>query len=59
LLITQTAKSFFPFLGADVIADFSLPSFYDNFSENEISKNELKNELSQKIQLFEQKINKA
>lgn len=53
----QSAKNFFPHLGGNIIADFSLGSFYDNFSENEISNDELKNELNQKIQLFEQKIN--
>ncbi len=54
--VLQTAKSFFPYLGAKVIIDFSLPSFYDNFSENEISKKDLKETLNQSIQIFEQAI---
>ncbi|GGG30849.1 FMN reductase [Dokdonia pacifica] len=54
--VLQSAKSYFPYLGGDVVADFSLASFYENFSENKISNHELKEELLQKIRLFEQKI---
>lgn len=50
----QAAVSYFPYLGGKVIADFSLPSFFDNFSEEGISNTDLKEELIQKIQLFEQ-----
>lgn len=56
--VLETAKSFFPHIGGNIIADFSLPSFYDNFSENKILENELKKELSQKIQLFEHALQK-
>jgi len=55
--VLQTAKAYFPYLGGNVIADFSLPNFYDNFSEDEIPDNELKEELSKKIMLFEQHLN--
>ena len=55
--VLQTAKAYFPYLGGNVIADFSLPNFYDNFSEDEISDNELKAELSKKIMLFENHLN--
>ncbi|AXT63233.1 NADPH-dependent oxidoreductase [Aquimarina sp. AD10] len=54
--VLQSAKTYFPYLGGDVVADFSLASFYDNFTENTISNNELNEELNQKIRLFEQKI---
>ena len=50
--VLQGAKSTFPRMGANVIADFSLPSFYDNFSENGISNKELKEDLNDKINLF-------
>jgi NAD(P)H-dependent FMN reductase len=56
--VLQSAKAYFPYLGANVIADFSLPNFYDNFSEDQISDNGLKEELSQKILLFERHLNK-
>jgi chromate reductase len=55
--VLQTAKTYFPFLGAKILADFSLPSFYDNFSENEILNSSLREELMQKALLFEQKLN--
>jgi NAD(P)H-dependent FMN reductase len=55
--VLLSAKAYFPFLGAKVASDFSLPNFYDNFSEDEISDNELKEELSKKIMLFEQHLN--
>lgn len=55
--VLQSAKAYFPYLGGNVSSDFSLPNFYDNFSEDEISDNQLKEELSRKIQLFEQHLN--
>lgn len=55
--VLQGAVSYFPFLGANVITDYSLPSFFDNFSEGGISSAELKEELTEKVQLFEQHIN--
>ncbi|AXT49923.1 NADPH-dependent oxidoreductase [Aquimarina sp. BL5] len=55
--VLKSAKTYFPYLGGSIIADFSLPNFYDNFLENGISDTELKEELSQKILLFEQQLN--
>jgi len=52
--VLKGAVNYFPFLGANVVGDFSLPSFFDNFSEDGISNGELKEELIQKVQLFEQ-----
>ncbi|GAA4894059.1 NAD(P)H-dependent oxidoreductase [Flaviramulus aquimarinus] len=52
--VLQAAVNYFPFLGANVVADFFLPSFFDNFTENGISNADLKEELTQKVQLFEQ-----
>ncbi|WP_299901317.1 NAD(P)H-dependent oxidoreductase [uncultured Aquimarina sp.] len=56
ITVLQSAKMYFPYLGAHIAADFSLPSFYDNFLENEIADHELKEELREKIQLFEQQL---
>lgn len=39
--VLHAAVNYFPFLGANVVADFSLPNFYDNFLENKISNHEL------------------
>ena len=54
--VLSSANMAFPFFGGNIITDFSLPSFYDNFS-NEGLKNEALNEtLNQKIQLFQEAI---
>ncbi len=52
--VLQAAINYFPFLGANVVADFSLPSFFDNFSEDGISNPDLKEALIQKVKLFQQ-----
>ena len=57
--VLESAKGYFPYLGGNIIAHFSLGNFYDNFLENKISNNKLKNELNQKIQLLEQSLIKA
>lgn len=57
--VLQTAKTGFPFLGGNVIADFSLPSFYDNFSEEGIKNEVLANELVQKINQLSQAVHSA
>ena len=54
--VLQTAKATFPHLGADIIADFSLPSFYDNFSETGLTNEELNSTLNQKIEMLQQAI---
>lgn len=51
--VLQGAVNYFPFLGADVVADFSLPSFFDNFSEGQISNAPLKKELALKLESFQ------
>ena len=54
--VLQTAKTSFPYLGGNIVAHFSLPSFHDNFSEEGITDKELNSELNQKIQLFKEAI---
>ncbi|PXY02042.1 NADPH-dependent FMN reductase [Marinifilum breve] len=51
-------KGLMPYAGGNVVSDFSLPSFYDNFSENGIQDEGLKKELFEKIKIFENEINK-
>ena len=55
--VLQTALTCFPYLGGKVVADFSLPSFFENFSEGRISDAVLREELAQKIQVFTQHLN--
>ncbi len=46
----------FPRLGGNIVADFSFPSFEDNFSDNKITNAELEAVLDSKIKLFEKKL---
>lgn len=57
--VLQTAKAGFPYLGGNIVADFSLPSFYDNFSEDGIKDEALSAELSIKLNLFQQALNEV
>lgn len=50
-------KTMIPHAGGQVIADFSLPSFYENFSEEGIKDGSLRKDLDQKIKAFETEIN--
>ena len=54
--VLQTAKMGFPYLGANIIADFSLPSFYDHFSEDGLKDKALNDDLNQKIGLLQKVI---
>lgn len=54
--VLQAAKNSFPHLGGNIIADFSLPSFNANFSENGLKNEELDESLNQKINLLKESI---
>ncbi|MBG6129448.1 NAD(P)H-dependent FMN reductase [Aquimarina sp. EL_43] len=54
--VLQGAKMTFPHLGGNIIADFSLPSFYDNFSEEGLKNEKLNTDLNQKIKLLQKAI---
>ena len=54
--VLESAKMTFPHLGGNIIADFSLASFYDNFSENGLKNEALNNDLNQKIELLQKAI---
>ena len=54
--VLNTANMAFPFFGGNVIADFSLPSFYDNFSKEGLTNEALNETLNQKIQRFQEAI---
>lgn len=51
--VLASAKSTFPHLGGNIIVDFSLPGFHDNFSENGLSNGELNTSLNDKIKQFQ------
>ncbi len=43
--VLAAAKSFFPFMNGNIVAEFSLPSFYENFSEGALVDQELEKQL--------------
>ena len=43
--VLDIAKGRFPYMGGNILADFSLPSFGDNFSDGKIINEELNKEL--------------
>jgi len=53
-LVLGMAQSRFPRHDAYIIESFSLPSFYDNFSDGKIINPELDEELKSKVKLFEE-----
>lgn len=55
--VLQAALTYFPYLGGNVVAGFSLPNFFENFSDGGISDATLREELAQKLHLFEQHLN--
>ena len=56
--VLSIAKNGFPHMGGNIISDFSLPSFYDNFKEGKIIKVELLNTLKEQVSKFENTVNK-
>lgn len=54
--VLSAANMAFPFFGGNIITDFSLPSFYDNFSKEGLKNEDLNKTLNQKIQMFQEAI---
>lgn len=50
--VLESARGYFPFMGASITDTFSLPSFYDNFLGNKISDQELNGQLMASVKLF-------
>ena len=51
--VIEIAKGRFPFMGGNIVADFSLPSFFDNFKEGKLVNEELHLELKSKVEVFQ------
>ncbi|MEQ6124815.1 NAD(P)H-dependent oxidoreductase [Pseudotenacibaculum sp. MALMAid0570] len=51
--VLAAAKAYYPHAGAQVVEDFSLPKFYDNFQEGRITEEELNETLKTKVVNFE------
>ena len=54
--VLETAKNTFPHMGAKEVYTFSLPSFYDNFKNEELENTELKELLLEAVQKFKKSI---
>ncbi len=55
--VMNTAKTFFPQFGAEILETFSLPKFYENFDlESGVTHPDLLNELTGKIENFKKSI---
>lgn len=54
--VLAAAKTGFPYMGGNVVADFSLPSFYDHFSNTGITNKELATRLDETVALFEKSL---
>lgn len=54
--VLAIAKAGFPHMGGNVIADFSLPSFYDNFKDGSIVNEDLKKQLQKAISTFKNEL---
>ena len=50
--VLEIARGRFPYMGGNIVADFSLPSFLTNFSEGNIINKELFADLNSKVELF-------
>ena len=57
--VLQSAHAYFPFMGAIITDTFSLPSFYDHFSNGEITDEDLKIDIQTKLNKFQMTINKT
>ena len=55
--VLSIAKSGFPYMGGNIVADFSLSSFYDNFKDGKITNEEVLTLLEEQVNKFENSIN--
>lgn len=54
--VLASANASFPHMGTEVVANFSLPGFFDNFKEGIIVEKELNAALTKAVKTFENKI---
>ena len=55
--VLSIAKNGFPHMGGNIVSEFSLPSFYDNFQEGKVVNEELLNSLKDQVNKFENVVN--
>ncbi|WP_323789048.1 NAD(P)H-dependent oxidoreductase [Psychroserpens sp.] len=54
--VLDIAKGRFPYMGGNIVADFSLPSFNENFSEGKIINSELNDQLMKQVVMFNKNV---
>ncbi len=54
--VLDHALGYFPYMDANIISSFSLPSFYENFKENNINHESLAEDFSKALTLFKSKL---
>jgi len=54
--VLEIAKNRFQYMGGNIVAAFSFPSFNDNFSDRKITNQELNSELMKKVTIFKKSI---
>lgn len=54
--VLEIAKNSFPHFGGNVVSEFSLPKFYDNFKDKEITEVTLLNKLKESVTVLQKKI---
>lgn len=54
--VLSVCKNAFPHFGGNIIVDFSLPKFYDNFKDGELINDVLKADLESKVEVFKNNI---
>ncbi len=56
LSVLSVAKNVFPYLGGNIVEDFTLPSFFENFKEGKIVNEDLLISLKKKVSTFQNKV---
>ena len=51
--VLEIAKGRFPYMGGNIVADFSLPSFNQNFSDGTMVNQEVQTQLLETVKLFQ------
>ena len=54
--VLRITRELLPYFGGNIVADFSLPSFYENFSHDGLKNLRLNDSLNQKISLLQEAI---
>ncbi|WGH76059.1 NAD(P)H-dependent oxidoreductase [Tenacibaculum tangerinum] len=54
--VMEIAKNGFPYMGGNIITDFSLPKFYDNFKDGRIVNEEFNQKIKEAVTIFQKSV---